>query len=66
MRVPEVTDAWLLREYEAATARFSAAVIELQARMPVVPSAEYERLKRAVEQARFDSERARLALKPLS
>jgi len=64
--VPEVTDARLLREYEAATARFSAAVIELQARMTVVPSAEYERLKRAVEQARFDSERARLALEPLS
>jgi hypothetical protein len=65
MRVPEVTDLRLLREYEVAAARFSAAATELQARMPIVPSAEYERLKRAAEQARFDSERARLALKPL-
>ena len=61
--MPEVTDVRLLREYEAATARFSAAVTELQARMPVVTSVGYERLKRAAEHARFDSERARLALR---
>jgi hypothetical protein len=52
----------LLQEYEAATARFSAAVTELHKRTPVSPVAEYGRLKRAAEEARLNSERARLAL----
>ena len=52
----------VLHEYEAATAKFSNAVTELRARTPVSPAAEYERLKRAAEEARLNSERARLAL----
>ena len=52
----------MLHEYEAATAKFSKAVTELHARTPVSPAAEYERLKRAAEEARLNSERARLAL----
>ena len=49
-------------EYDAATARFAAAVTELQRKMGTSPKSEFERLSRAADEARVRSEQARLAL----
>jgi hypothetical protein len=54
--------ARLAAEYESATARFSAAVTELNQRIGISPREEYERLDRAANEARVKSEQARLAL----
>jgi hypothetical protein len=48
--------------YEAATAKFSEAVKELQQKMGISAKQEYERLDRAANEARVKSEQARLAL----
>jgi len=47
-------------EYDAATARFAAAVTELQRKMGTSPTSEFERLSRAADEARSDP--SRLAL----
>jgi hypothetical protein len=52
----------LMSDYETATAKFSATVGELRRKMGTVPKAEYERLARAANAARFQSEQARLAV----
>ena len=52
----------LAREYAAATSRFSEAVSQLHRNMGITPMTEYQRLARASDQARMDSEQARLAL----
>ncbi|MEA2260568.1 MAG: hypothetical protein QOJ51_3393 [Acidobacteriaceae bacterium] len=52
----------LLKEYEAATVDFSAAVIELRLRMGTSPKEEYKRLAQTSNEARVKSEGARLAL----
>ena len=52
----------LMSDYETATAKFSAAVGELRRKMGSVPTAEYERLDRAANEARVQSERARIAV----
>jgi hypothetical protein len=52
----------LLKEYEAATVAFSAAVIELRRRMGISPKEEYKRLAQVSNEARVKSEAARLAL----
>jgi hypothetical protein len=52
----------LLREYEAATVAFSAAVKELRQRMGTSPKEEYKRLAQSSNDARVKSEGARLAL----
>jgi hypothetical protein len=52
----------LLREYEAATVAFSAAVQELRRRMGTSPREEYKRLAHSSNDARVKSEGARLAL----
>jgi hypothetical protein len=49
-------------EYDIATARFAAAVNELQRKMGTSPKSEFERLSRAADEARVRSEQARLAL----
>ena len=54
--------ASLASDYEAATARFSTAVRELNQKIGVSPKEEYERLDRAANEARVKSEQARLAL----
>jgi hypothetical protein len=54
--------ARLAKEYEAATAMFSAAVGELALRIGTSPHAEYQRLQRVSDEARLKSEQARLAL----
>jgi hypothetical protein len=52
----------LLREYEAATVAFSAAVQELRRRMGTSPREDYKRLERVSSGARMKAEQARLAL----
>ena len=52
----------LCEEYETATQSFSAILTELQRKMATSPKVEYDRLQRAVEEARLKSEQARLAL----
>ena len=52
----------LLREYEAATVAFSAAVKELRLRMGTSPKEEYNRLAQRSNEDRVKSEGARLAL----
>ncbi len=49
-------------EYEAATNKFAAAVTTLQRKTGTSPKEEYERLNRAANEARLESEQARLAL----
>jgi hypothetical protein len=53
--------ARLATEYDRATAIFSEAVAELHRKIGTSPKEEYGRLVRASNQARMDSERARLA-----
>jgi hypothetical protein len=48
--------------YEAATAKFSEAVKELQQKIGISAKQEYESLDRAANQARVKSEQAGLAL----
>jgi len=52
----------LLKEYQVTTENFSGAVNDLQAHRATVSQEEYERLRRAAEEARLKSEQARLAL----
>jgi hypothetical protein len=52
----------LLREYEAATVAFSAAVKELRLRMGTSPKEDYKRLAQSSNDARVKSDGARLAL----
>jgi hypothetical protein len=52
----------LLKEYEAATVAFSAAVIELRRRMGTSPKEEFKRLAQVSSEARVKSEGARMAL----
>jgi hypothetical protein len=52
----------LLREYEAATVAFSAAVKELRLRMGTSPKEEYKRLAQSSNEARVKSDGARVAL----
>ncbi|MFT6670006.1 MAG: hypothetical protein ACJAVZ_001469, partial [Afipia broomeae] len=47
---------------EAKTARFSRAVTVLQSKMATSLKEEYDRLQRLVDEARVESEGARLAL----
>jgi hypothetical protein len=54
--------ARLSMEYDAATSKFSEAVRELHQKIGTSPKAEYDRLERACNGARVNSERARLAL----
>ena len=53
----------LIAAYETASVRFSQAVTELEQRMGTCSKEEYELLRIATEQARFESEQARLALR---
>jgi hypothetical protein len=48
--------------YEAATAKFSEGVKELQQKIGISAKQEYESLDRAANEARVKSEQARLAL----
>jgi hypothetical protein len=50
------------QNYDVATARFSEAVEELQLRLGTSTRTEYERLRRASDEARVKSEQARLEL----
>lgn len=52
----------LSMEYDAATSKFSEAVRELHRKIGTSPKEEYDRLERACNGARVNSERARLAL----
>ena len=54
--------ARLVRLYNVATVGFSAAVKELNRRIGTSPKEEYERLTRISNEARVQSEQARLAL----
>ena len=54
--------ARLAKVYEAATDRFSVAVTELRRKIGVSAKQEYESLNRAANEARLESEHARLAL----
>jgi hypothetical protein len=52
----------LLTEYQRESARFSEAVDTLNRMMPISSKEDYDRLKRAADEARIGSERARLTL----
>jgi hypothetical protein len=52
----------LTADYEEATAKFAAAVTELQRKTGTSPKEEYERLNRAANESRVKSEHARLAV----
>jgi hypothetical protein len=52
----------LVGDYEAATRQFAGSVTELNRKLGISPTAEYERLRRIVDEARVRSEQARLAL----
>lgn len=52
----------LLVAYEAATQKYFRAMNELRARMGVSPKLEYDRLFKATEDGRAQSEAARAAL----
>lgn len=52
----------LAREFSIAADRYSAAVTQLHARLPVSPKNEYDRLKFVAEAARLASEAARMSL----
>jgi len=52
----------LATEYEAATGKFASAVTELQRKTGTSPKKEYERLDRIANEARVESEQARLAV----
>jgi hypothetical protein len=52
----------LLEQYQEATAKFSAAVRQLQKKIGTSSKDEYDRLQRASDEMRVASERARLAL----
>jgi hypothetical protein len=52
----------LVSEYEAAAKRYSDAVTELQRKMGTSAKSEYERLSHAADEARVESEHARLAV----
>jgi hypothetical protein len=54
--------AHLAQRYETATARFAAAVRQLQQQIGTSTKGEYERLQRLSDEARVASEQARLAL----
>ncbi len=54
--------ARLVGDYEQKTARFSHAVTVRQSKMATSLKEEYDRLQRFVDQARVESEGARLAL----
>jgi len=53
--------ATLLEEYEAATRKFADAVAQLKQRTGTSAQLEYQRLQRACDEARVQSEQARLA-----
>jgi hypothetical protein len=52
----------LLKEYEETTQAFSKSVTELNQLRGTSPVSEYARLQRATDEARINSEQARLAL----
>jgi hypothetical protein len=52
----------LAKIYETATAKFSEAVTQLRHKIGVSPKEEYQRLELAANEARLESEQARLAL----
>jgi hypothetical protein len=52
----------LTAEFEAATTKFSEAVIELRQKMSTSSKEAYDRLTRAANEDRLKSEQARLAL----
>lgn len=52
----------LTQDYQAATAKFAEAVGQLLRNVGASTMAEYDRLQRISEEARVQSERARLAL----
>jgi hypothetical protein len=54
--------ARLVRKYNVATAKFSETVKELHRRMGASPKQEYARLMQISNEARVQSEQARLAL----
>jgi hypothetical protein len=54
--------ARLAQDYEAATAKFSEAVRQLQRKIGTSTRPEYDRLQRISDEARVKSEQARLAL----
>ena len=54
--------AQLAKEYDAATTRFAEAVGLYHRKIGTSTQSEYERLKRASDEARVKSEQARLAL----
>jgi hypothetical protein len=54
--------ARLVKEYNAATARFSEAVKQLHRKIGTSPKEEYTRLMQISNEARVQSEQTRLAL----
>jgi hypothetical protein len=54
--------ARLMRDYDAATTKFSEAVSQLQQKLGTSTRAEYEGLQRISDEARARSEQARLTL----
>jgi hypothetical protein len=52
----------MMSEYQSASSQFAASVAELHKKMGTSPKSEYDRLLRASEDARLNSERARLTL----
>lgn len=52
----------LVSEYEATAKRYSDAVTELQRKVGTSAKPDYERLSRAADEARVESEHARLAV----
>src|SRR6476646_6321953 len=60
---PDNEERRLLAEYETATSFYSWAVRELSRQRGTLVNDEYERLRNMVENARLNSERARIAVK---
>ena len=54
--------ARLLKKYNEAAQAFANSVTELHRKISITPKAEYDRLRRASDEARLCAERARLAL----
>jgi hypothetical protein len=52
----------LLAEYQVTTQKFADAVSELHRKIGTSPLPEYQGLQRAADEARLESEQARLAL----
>lgn len=52
----------LMRSYQKAAAAYSDAVTLLQQKMGISPREEYDRMNRAADAARLNTEGARLAL----